>query len=260
MSIFSKVSRSKLPSNVFKDLTYTNRYTAKTGILYPVHVEEIVPGDVFFGGHGAFIRTQPMVSPMYQNFNYSIRWFFVPNRIIWDNFEAFITDQEKGKKDLGSNHVHPYLSSKTGFTAGTIHDFLGVPMNTPMLLAGSPTSLATNGSPLNALPYRAYSMIWNEYFRDENTMDAIDFATTDGGDVTDFELQRVSWRKDYFTSALPFAQRGEAVQLLGRVILADQTNKQVWRQSDGEMLSILGDAIFANTQDGETVLQSHDSP
>ena len=177
MSIFSKVSRSKLPSNVFKDLTYTNRFTAKTGILYPVHCEEIVPGDVFYGGHGAFIRTQPMVSPMFQNFNYSIRWFFVPNRIIWDNFEAFITDQEKGKKDLGANHVHPYLFHKDTFVHGSIYDFLGIPMNNALEGNLSTIDLYDSGSPVNALPYRAYTMIWNEYFRDENTMDAIEFSS-----------------------------------------------------------------------------------
>ena len=69
MSIFTKVSRSKLPYNTFKDLSYSNKFHAQIGTLYPVHVEEIVPGDVFFAGHGAMVRSQPMVNPVFHNFN-----------------------------------------------------------------------------------------------------------------------------------------------------------------------------------------------
>ena len=109
MSIFNKVSRSKLPSNNFKDLSYSNKFDMQVGDLLPVHVEEIVPGDVFMSGHGAFIRSQPMVNPLFHNFNYEVRWFFVPNRLVWKNFESFIADQEKGTKTPGlqNPHVHP---------------------------------------------------------------------------------------------------------------------------------------------------------
>lgn len=214
MSIFSKVSRSKLPSNVF-NLSYSNKYTAKMGYLIPVDATEVVPGDIFMAGHGAFIRTQPMVSPVFANINYSVRYFFVPNRLIWDNFESFITDQEKGKKNLGSNHVHPYLSPIDTLVveSGSIYDYLGLPSGFTL---DSKTSSLEN---VNALPWRAYNLIWNEYFKDENTMDDVTVNTADGADETEYELLKVSWRKDYFTSALPWAQRGDAVQLIGRVIL-----------------------------------------
>lgn len=214
MSIFNRVARSKLPSNVF-NLSYSNKFTAKMGYLVPVDATEVVPGDIFMAGHGAFIRTQPMVSPVFANINYSVRYFFVPNRLLWENWESFITDQEKGKKALGSNHVHPYLYSKDDRTvvSGTLDDYLGLP--TGFVLNNS--NSATEN--INVLPWRAYYLIWNEYFKDENTMDDRSFLLTDGADNTDYQLQKVSWRKDYFTSALPFAQRGDAVQLLGRVML-----------------------------------------
>lgn len=232
-SLFNKVSRSKLPSNNFRDLSYSNKYDMQIGMLLPVHVEEIVPGDIFMGGHGALVRSQPMVNPVFHNFNYEIRWFFVPNRLVWKNFESFIADQEKGKKTPGleNPHVHPYLDDgKTPQTLNYLHDLIGV----PPLDGGDGNSVSTfigdyvdAGLPIDALPFRAYNLIWNEYFKDENTMDDQEFSLDDGADETKYNLLRVSWKKDYFTSALPFAQRGEAVQLLGRVILGDPT-KQVF--------------------------------
>lgn len=222
MSIFNKVLRSKLPSNVFKDLSYSNKFDAQIGMLYPVHVEEIVPGDVFYAGHGAMIRSQPMVTPVFHNFNYNLRYFFVPNRLVWKNFESFITDQEKGSSVPGlvNPHVHPYLASK--LSLNYLHDLFGVsPMNGASDFTGqSSLDYYSANVPIDALPFRAYYLIWNEFFKDENTMDDLPLSLEDGADDTQFELQRVSWKKDYFTSALPWAQRGDAVQFLTNVYYA----------------------------------------
>lgn len=222
MSIFNKVLRSKLPSNVFKDLSYSNKFDAQVGLLYPAYVEEIVPGDVFFGGHGAMLRSQPMVTPLFHNFNYNVRYFFVPNRLVWKNFESFITDQEKGSKTPGLSepHVHPYLSGKDD--CNYLHDLMGVapPDGKTDFTGDTPKDYADADLPIDALPFRAYNLIWNEYFKDENTMDDLYISLDDGADSTNFELQRVSWKKDYFTSALPWAQRGDAVQFLTDVYYA----------------------------------------
>lgn len=78
MSIFTKTVRSKLPSNVFKDLSYSNKMDMQIGYLYPVEVEEIVPGDIFYAGFGAMVRSQPLVNPVMHNFNLNVRYFFVP--------------------------------------------------------------------------------------------------------------------------------------------------------------------------------------
>ena len=222
MGIFNKVEKVKIPQNVFKDLTYSNKFDMQLGLLYPVEVEEIVPGDLFYAGHGAMVRSQPMVTPVMHNFNYNIRYFFVPNRIIWENFESFIADQEKGKKAVGleSPHVHPYLFSKDA-RLNMLHDMIGVsPLDGATGFGNLKTSMYFDSDiPINALPFRAYAMIWNEYFKDENTMDDFEFPLTDGADDTDYELLRVSWKKDYFTSALPFAQRGDEVEMIGNVFL-----------------------------------------
>lgn len=219
MSIFNKVLRSKLPSNDFKDLSYSNKFDAQVGYLYPVYVEEIVPGDVFFGGHGAMVRSQPMVTPLFHNFNYNVRYFFVPNRLVWKNFESFITDQEKGSKTPGLSepHVHPYLFGKDD--CNYLHDLMGVapPDGKTDFSGDAPKDYAAADLPIDALPFRAYNLIWNEYFKDENTMDDLKISLDDGADEAKFELQRVSWKKDYFTSALPWAQRGDPVNFIGQV-------------------------------------------
>lgn len=242
MSIFTKTVRSKLPSNEFRDLSYSNKFDMQIGLLYPVHVEEIVPGDIFFSGHGAMVRSQPLVNPVFHNFNYNVRWFFVPNRLVWENFESFITDQEKGKKQVGleNPHVHPYLNDESFAQQKSysyIHDLMGVsPLDGDDGTAANRyiADYVAAGLKIDALPFRAYTLIWNEYFRDENTMDSVEFPLTDGSDFTRYDLLRVSWKKDYFTSALPFAQRGEAVQLLGRVVLGDAPySPQVYRNLQG---------------------------
>ena len=262
MSIFNKVSREKLPSNVFKDLSYSNKFDMQIGYLYPSHVEEIVPGDIFFGGHGAMVRSQPMVTPVMHNFNYNIRWFFVPNRIIWENFESFIANQEKGKKTpgLSEEHVHPYLNPKTQ-RPNMLHDMLGLsPIDGVSYGQGTVVSdYQRVGLPPNALPYRAYNLIWNEYFKDENTMDDVDVPLTDGSDTTEYDLLRVSWKKDYFTSALPWAQRGDEVQLIGRAILANTDKKQLFVNSDGDPLNYPGTAVFGVNTDNSTSMNSHDA-
>ena len=259
MSIFSKVATTKIPSNDFRDLTYNNKFDAQLGLLYPVHVEEIVPGDIFYAGHGAMIRTQPMVTPVMQNFRYNIRWFFVPNRLIWENFESFITDQEKGKSDLGSNHVHPYLTGKNPIDY--LHDLLGIPVIDPSS-PFSPDDFVNAGLPVNALPFRAYNLIWNEYFRDQNLDDASDVSLGDGPDIVDYHLLPVSWKKDYFTSALPFAQRGDAVQLLGTVVYnnPDHNYQNYVDPATGAPLAVLGDAVFNRDNNGNVHLYSEESP
>lgn len=244
MSIFNKVSRSRLASNVFKDLSYANKFDAQIGLLYPVEVEEIVPGDIFFAGHGAMIRSQPMVTPVFHNFNYNVRYFFVPNRLVWKNFESFICDQEKGSKTPGleNPHVHPYLSSKQNMNY--LHDLMGVsPLDGAQYFDNvTPTDYYSVDLPIDALPFRAYAMIWNEYFKDENTMDNLEFPDTDGADDFEYELQRVSWKKDYFTSALPFAQRGDPVQFVGQVFYHNPGNLGQQIVGPGELSWMAGGA------------------
>lgn len=262
MSIFTKTVRSKLPSNVFKDLSYSNKLDMHIGYLYPVEVEEIVPGDIFFAGFGAMVRSQPLVNPVMHNFNLIVRYFFVPNRLVWENFQSYITNQEKGKASIEvlNPHVHPYLAGKTDLSM--LHDCMGIaPLDGRDNYNGQfPDLYYSSGLPLNALPFRAYNLIWNEYFKDENTMDDLPILLTDGADATEFELQRVSWKKDYFTSALPFAQRGEAVQMIGRVILGNTDQPQQYVNTYGEPLHTLGNAEFTRNADGSANMVSQSSP
>lgn len=213
-SIFDQVIKEVVPQSDH-DLSYGNQCTLKTGLLYPVALYETVPGDVFFGGSAAFLRTQPLVAPLYTPLDMEIRYFWVPNRFVWSNWREFLTDQVKGKAygDLSrfeGSHPHLDFRQMNSFELaswcadGTLADFMGIPSHYDGLV------------PINALPFRMYNLIWNEFFRDENLMDPAPVFTTDGdtdNDALSFHLRRVCWRKDRFTSALPWPQKGEDVNI-----------------------------------------------
>ena len=130
----------------------------------------------------------PLVTPVMHRVFVRIHHFFVPNRLIWDDWEDFIT----GGPDGNDNSVHPYRGFGS-VTAGTLRDYLGLPPGTY-----SPSLIAS------ALPFRAYQMIYNEYYRDQDLSTKATIQTTSGGDSTTDTLQKASWPKDYFTTCPPW--------------------------------------------------------
>lgn len=215
MSIFNKINSRKVKRNFFK-LDHDAPGTCASGKIVPIMAMETIPGDIFVGATGLELRTQPLVAPLMHRINVDIRYFYVPNRLLWDNFGEFLMDQEQGvaKVGLKSPHVHPYLQASAddnyaGFEPGTVYDYFGVPQQC--------------GEPVNALPFRAYNLIWNEYFRDQNLQDDMVVSKLDGKDDLDsYRLLNVGWKKDYFTSALPWTQRGQDVSIHNLVTLVDQ--------------------------------------
>ena len=154
MSIFSRVRPAKFKASRY-DLSYSNKFSMKAGLIYPVLCEEVVPGDLFNSGFGFVLRTQPLVAPLFTNLYAEIRYFYVPYRIVWDNWDQFIMDQVPGQAALNkASCVHPHLigdglSELSG--PGSLYDFLGNVENN-----------YTCG--ISSLPFRAYNLIWNEYF------------------------------------------------------------------------------------------------
>ena len=203
-SIFEDVMYNNVPRNSF-DLSHDRKFSAKLGRLYPCLVQEVVPGDSFSVQSEQLIRMAPLVSPVMHRVTATTHYFFVPNRLLWEGWEDFITNP------LSTDNPAPRImpQSTIPVEVGSIADYLGYP-----------TGIMPNENYFNPLPYAAYNLIYNEYYRDQNLQDEYPSKLVDGlndlGDIGDpfitYPYKR-AWNKDYFTSALPEPQKGEAVTL-----------------------------------------------
>jgi len=194
------------------------KLSADMGNLTPILTLECVPGDKFELGCESLIRFAPMIAPVMHRMDVSMHYFFVPNRILWNNWEKFITDANSGAVqpyfDLnGSWPSIPELNNNLKFI-----DYMGVP---PIPAGGTTTNI-------NALPFAAYQAIYNEFYRDQNLQPNFDYKLLDGniasqGGSLDFlinttKMRKRAWEHDYFTASLPFAQKGAAVDIpLGEI-------------------------------------------
>lgn len=207
-NIFNSIELRKPKKNVF-DLTHDVKLSTKMGQLTPICVLEAIPGDKFNLSCESLIRFAPLVAPVMHRMNVTMHYFFVPNRILWPNWEEFITDPDSG-------HTPPFIPYSDAVTAANqkLFDYMGIP--TP--LAGQ---AAEN---INALPFAAYQAIYNEYYRDQNLMPEVPYELINGSNTTN-ELKALrlrAYEHDYFTAALPWPQKGSAVDIpLGDVQLKD---------------------------------------
>uniref|UniRef100_A0AAU8AX51 Major capsid protein n=1 Tax=Dulem virus 77 TaxID=3145788 RepID=A0AAU8AX51_9VIRU len=200
MSFFNvftkKVRKSKF------NLTFDNKLTCDMGYLIPFMSLDVVPGDKFTGKCDIFCRLAPQLAPVMHDVQIYTWFFFVPNRLLWNDWESFIT----GGEDGNNSSIRPYVVFKNGVAVGSIADFLNVPPSETPYDYG-----------VNALPFRAYNLIYNEWFRDQDLQEKLVVSKESGEDTTDFVLKRACWEKDYFTSSRPFTQKGSpAVLRLGK--------------------------------------------
>lgn len=169
------------------------------GELIPCGLVEVLPGDTMQQATSALIRCSPLLAPVMHPVHVRIHHWFVPHRLVWDEWEDFIT----GGPDGMNASVFPTITMPAvgGAPVGSLADYLGVPT-------------AVNSLQVSALPFRGYAMIWNEWYRDQDLQAPLVVSDASGNDTTtSTALQNVAWEKDYFTSARPWEQKGPAITI-----------------------------------------------
>jgi hypothetical protein len=198
------VPKADIPRSSF-NTQYAHKTTFDGGFLVPIYCDEVLPGDTHRVKMTAFARLATPLFPVMDNLHLDTFFFFVPNRLVWDNWVKFMGEQVNPSDSI--SYVIPTITSPAGgYAVGGIFDHYGLPT------AGQITG--ANTVTHNVLPLRAYNLVYNEWFRDENLQNSVTVRKGDSGDVpADYTMLRRGKRKDYFTGALPWPQKGASVTL-----------------------------------------------
>lgn len=241
-NLFDSVRIKNHKRNKF-NLSHSSRLTTEFGRLTPIMCEPVLPADKFTLSTTLKVRFAPMTLPVMERFKAYVHYWFVPNRLLWDNWEEFITGGETGVEDL----AHPYPVIEVGanlesdrilpenFGNGSLFDYLGFPAKE--LTETEIGNMSRNKKYFDALPFKAYQLIYDEWYRDQNLEQPLDLHTDVDGvqnpDGTEnpfvngiMSIRYRAWKKDYFTSALKDPQRGPEVTMpmFGELAVAGSGN------------------------------------
>lgn len=195
---FAEIPKAEIPRSVF-DRSFTTKTAFNSGYLIPVFFDEVLPGDTFDVNASFFTRLATPVVPIMDNLWLDSFFFFVPYRLVWDHWTNMHGERKNPQDSV--DYICPTVTAPdNGFGFGSIYDYLGIPPDKKLTV--------------NALPLRACNLIYNEWFRDENLQDSLTVNTGDENDSpTTYSLFRRGKRHDYFTSCLPWPQKGDSVEV-----------------------------------------------
>lgn len=201
---FAMIPRADIPRSSFR-MQSGHKTTINASGLYPIYVQEVLPGDSFNLKMTAFSRMATAIYPVMDNMNLESFFFFVPCRLVWSNWVKFMGEQA-APSDSISYTIPQIVSPVGGFPRDNIYDYMGLPCA---------PNLGANTISINALPLRCYNLIYNQWFKDENLQNPAPLnPASDGPDAsTNYTIITRGKKHDYFTSCLPFVQKGTAVSI-----------------------------------------------
>jgi len=197
---FSRIPSAQIERSQF-DRSCGTKTTFNAGLLTPIFVDEALPGDTITMKATIFARMATLLHPIMDNMYVETFFFSVPNRLIWTNWQRFMGEQDDPDSDTDFEIPQMDSGSSGGYAIESLSDYFGIPTG-------------REGITHSSLWHRAYNLIWNEWFRDENLQDSVVVDKDDGpDDPTDYVLLRRGKRHDYFSSCLPWPQKGDSIEL-----------------------------------------------